>query len=61
VSTDVHCGGALSYGPLGYVHNSDAADREPLFTCSNGSQNYSSSSCNGDEVREFIGYAKGQR
>ena len=61
VSTDVHCGGALSYGPLGYVHYSNAADREPLFTCSNGSQNYSSSSCNGDEVRELIGYAKGQR
>jgi len=60
VSTDMFCGGQLSFGPVGYVHEFNAADRVPLFSCTNGSQIYSSDvqACGTDDVVEFIGYVK---
>ncbi len=60
VSTDMYCGGKLSFGPVGYVHEFAAADRVPLFTCSNGSQVFSSDefACGSNDVVEFIGYVK---
>jgi len=63
VSTDMYCGGELSYGPVGYVHEYDAQDRVALFTCSNGTSVYSSDtfSCGSDTVVEFIGYVKNSR
>ena len=63
VSTDTYCGGELSYGPVGYVHEFDADDRVALFTCSNGDQVYSSDefACGVDDVIEFIGYVKNSK
>lgn len=63
ISTDASCNGALSYGPVGYVHRSDASDRVGLYTCTNGSQIYSSDAvgCAGEQVREFIGYVRADR
>ena len=60
ISTDMYCGGELSFGPVGYVHEYAAADRVPLFTCSNGSQVFSSDefACGSNDVVEFIGYVK---
>ena len=63
VSTDMYCGGELSYGPVGYVHEYNADDRVALFTCSNGSAVYSSDeyACGNADVVEFIGYVKKSR
>ena len=60
ISTDMFCGGRLSYGPVGYVHEFGAADRKPLFTCSNNGKIYSSDqwACGSDDIVEFIGFAK---
>lgn len=60
VSTDMYCGGNLSFGPVGYVHEYNAADRVPLFTCSNDTQVFSSDefACGSNTVVEFIGYVK---
>lgn len=63
ISTDAYCGGAHSYGPVGYVHEYQSADRVGLFTCSNGTQVYSSDeyACAGNDIVEFIGYVKKYR
>lgn len=63
ISTDMYCGGELSYGPVGYVHEYDADDRVALFTCSNGSSVYSSDeyACGSETIIEFIGYVKKNR
>ncbi len=63
VSTDMYCGGELSYGPLGYVHEQNADDRVALFSCSNGTSVYTSDeySCGSAEVVEFIGYVKNSK
>ncbi len=63
ISTDMYCGGRLSYGPVGYVHEFDADDRVALFTCANGEYVYSSDeyACGSDGVVEFIGYVKRDR
>jgi len=60
VSTDMFCGGQLSFGPVGYVHEYNADNRVALFSCTNGSQIYSSDEygCGNDDVVEFIGYVK---
>ncbi len=60
VSTDVYCGGALSYGPVGFVYANEAADRVSLFTCRDGAQLFSSDeyACASAEVVEFIGYVR---
>lgn len=63
ISTDMYCGGELSYGPVGYVHEYDADDRVGLFTCSNDTQVFTSDEfgCGGSKVVEFIGYVKAER
>lgn len=63
ISTDMYCGGELSYGPVGYVHEYDASDRVALFTCSNGTQVFTSDeyACGSHEVIEFIGYVNKER
>lgn len=60
ISTDMFCDGKFSFGPVGYVHEFDAADRVPLFTCANDNRVYSSDEfgCGGDRVIEFIGYVR---
>lgn len=63
ISTDLYCGGRLSLGPVGYVHEFDADDRVGLFTCTNEQWVYSSDeyACGSDDVVEFIGYVKSNR
>jgi len=63
ISTDMNCGGELSYGPVGFVHEYDAEDRVALFTCSDENSVYSSDeyACGTENVVEFIGYVKTSR
>lgn len=63
ISTDVNCGGELSYGPVGYVHEADAEDRVALFSCLSNTQVFVSDEygCGSDEIVEFIGYVNKQR
>ena len=63
VSRDTYCGGALSYGPVGYVYNAPAANRVPLYTCRDNGNLISSdeANCGSADVVEFIGYVRKNR